>query len=54
MTPGQKVDSQLTKLHNACGRLIFMVTKRKLVRVELLSIADVLEQAAKVLREAAQ
>lgn len=53
MTPGARVDFELSSIHRICGRLVLMVIKKKLWRSTLIDAAEQLEESARVLRDVA-
>lgn len=51
MSPGSRVDFELRKIHEVCGRLLLMVIKKKLWRSTLEMAASQLEESARVIRD---
>ena len=51
MSPGARVDRELTRIHQVSGRLSLMLIKKKLWKQTLEYAASELEESARVIRE---
>lgn len=51
MSPGARVDFELSNIHRVSGRLLLMVIKKKLWRSTLEEVASQLEESARVIRD---